>query len=96
MKSICIFLFLLLPHIVVAIVFNYRTLEKLPIIFCHVLIHEKPPFNRNLLSDIVTSYAKYAEENNTDKICLVNSSFTAKNTPEKYFQTHEPQETDWE
>lgn len=29
------------------------------------------------------------------KICLVNSSFIAKNTPEKYFHTHEAQETNW-
>lgn len=50
-------------------------------------------FRRNLLSDLVSSYVKYAEENNTDKICLVNSTFIAKNTPEKYFQTYEAQET---
>lgn len=74
---------------------KYRTLEKLTIIVCQVYNFSRnlTRFRRNLLSDLVSSYVKYAEENNTDKICLVNSTFIAKNTPEKYFQTYEAQET---
>lgn len=74
---------------------KYRTLEKLTIIVCQVYNFSRnlTCFRRNLLSDLVSSYVKYAEENNTDKICLVNSTFIAKNTPEKYFQTYEAQET---
>lgn len=38
-------------------------------------------------------YMKYMERNNTVKIYLVNSSFIAESPTEKYFQTHEGQES---
>jgi len=77
---------------------NYRALEKQTVIVWEVSIRENSPFARNTLkiSDIVTLFMKYGEENNTVKNYLVNSAFIAKNPPRKYFQTHEGWESDCE